>query len=213
MNARPSAPSPSVERDDGAPNAPKGGRRNGSGRPAISPALPPIPGQTPPVPRQTMRAPRVMGGKARRRAIVYDDQARRFGRKGPAPSPVEVRRVRRVVRRVDPWSLFRFAFVLYTCAVVVFLAGAVALWLVAQSAGAIPSIEHFITQLFVLKNFTLKPRDLFLGALGLGVVWALAATLFTVIAAVLYNLISDVVGGIELTMLEEHPVEIATESR
>ena len=158
MNARPSAPPPSVERDDGAPNAPKGGRRNGSGRPAISPALPPIPGQAPPIPGQTMRAPRVMGGKARRRAIVYDDQARRFGRKGPAPSPVEVRRVRRVVRRVDPWSLFRFAFVLYFCAVVVFMAGAVALWLVASSAGAIPSIEHFITQLFVLKNFTLKPR-------------------------------------------------------
>jgi len=144
---------------------------------------------------------------------VYDDQARRFGRKGPAPAPVEVRRVRRVVRRVDPWSLFRFAFVLYFCAVVVFMAGAVALWLVASSAGAIPSIEHFITQLFVLKNFTLKPRDLFLGALGLGVVWALAATLFTVIAAVLYNLISDVVGGIELTMLEEHPVDTVTEAR
>ena len=73
MNARPSAPSPSVERDDGVPNAPKGGGRNGSGRPAIGPGLPPIPGQT-------MAAPRVLGGKARRQAIVYDDQARRLGR-------------------------------------------------------------------------------------------------------------------------------------
>jgi len=154
-----------------------------------------------------MRAPRRLGGRARRRAIIYDDQAKRFGRKGPAPSPVEVRRVRRVLRRIDPWSLFRFAFVLYACAVVVFTAGAVALWLVASSAGAIPSIEHFITQLFVLKKFTLKPRQLLLGTVAIGVVWAIAATLFTVIAAVLYNLISDIVGGIELTVLEEQPID------
>jgi len=200
MNARPSAPPPRVERDEGPSNAPKGNGQNGAGRPAPSQTLPPPPGQT-------MRGQRRLGGRARRRAIIYDDQARRFGRKGPAPSPVEVRRVRRVLRRIDPWSLFRFAFVLYACALTVFMAAVVALWLVASSAGAIPSIEHFITQLFALKKFTFKSRQLFFGTLGVGVVGVVAATLFTVIAAVLYNLISDIVGGIELTLLEEHPVD------
>jgi len=33
------------------------------------------------------------------------------------------------------------------------------------------------------------------------------ATLFTVLIAVLFNLISDVVGGIEMTVLEEEPVD------
>jgi len=158
-----------------------------------------------------MRAPRVLGGTARRRAVVYDDQARRFGRRrGPASSPVEVHRVRRVLRRIDPWSLFRFIFVLYACALMVFMAAVVALWIVASSAGAIPSIEHFITQLFALKKFTFKPRQLFFGTLGIGVVGVIAATMFTVIAAVLYNLISDVVGGIELTVLEEKPLDPAS---
>jgi len=40
-------------------------------------------------------------------------------------------------------------------------------------------------------------------------VWVFLATLFTVLFAVLFNLISDVVGGIEMTVLEEEPVDNA----
>lgn len=116
--------------------------------------------------------------------------------------------MRRVLRRVDTWSLFRFAIMLYACAMLVFLVAAVGLWIVATTAGAIPSIEHFITSLFALKKFHFRAGQLFLGLVGMGIVWVLAATLFTTIAGVLYNLISDVVGGIELTVLEEEPLDI-----
>jgi len=112
-----------------------------------------------------------------------------------------------VLRRVDTWSLFRFAVLLYGCALVVFLAAAIGLWIVASTAGAIPSIENFITQLFALKRFHFKSLQLFVAVLGIGVVWVVAATLFTVITGVLYNLISDVVGGIEITVLEEEPLQ------
>jgi len=142
-----------------------------------------------------------------RRAVVYDDQARKPSRKGPAPRVVEVRRVRRVLRRVDTWSVFRFAVALYLCGLIVLLTTGVGLWLLASGAGAIPNIEHFITQLFALKRFTFKPRQLFVGLLGVGVVWVFVATLLTVLTTVLFNLISDVVGGIELTILEEEPLE------
>jgi len=147
------------------------------------------------------------GAPARHRTIVYDDQARRPNRKGPAQPTVEVRRVRRVLRRVDVWSLFRFFALLYGCALVVFLSAAVGLWAVASASGSIPSIEHFITQLFALKKFNFKPGQLLIGTVGVGLIWLFAATLFTVVAGILYNLISDVVGGIELTVLEEEPVE------
>jgi len=138
--------------------------------------------------------------------VVYDDQARRPSRRNPSPPLVEVRRARRVLRRIDSWSLFRFAVVLYGCALIVFMAAAVGLWIVASAAGAIPSIENFITQLFALKSFHFKPTLLFLGTLGIGIVGVFVATLFTVITGVLYNLISDVVGGIEITVLEEEPL-------
>ena len=136
--------------------------------------------------------------------MLYDDQTR-GGSDAPA---VEVRKVRRVLRRVDTWSLFRFVIVLYTCAMLVFLVALVALWTVASTAGAIPSIEHFITSLFALKKFHFRGTQMFFATVGLGIVWVLAATLFTTIAGVLYNLISDVVGGIELTVLEEEPLDI-----
>jgi hypothetical protein len=150
---------------------------------------------------------RAAGFGRARRTVFYDDQARKPGRRGPAPRMVEVRRVRRILRRIDTWSVFRFSVVLYLCGLIVFATTGVGLWLLASGAGAIPSIEHFITQLFALKRFTFKPRQLFFGMLGVGAVGAFVATLFTVLGAVLFNLISDVVGGIELTILEEEPLE------
>lgn len=141
---------------------------------------------------------------------MYDDQTRHPGTRrapGPTPAAVEVRRVRRVLRRVDTWSVARFAVLLYSCALVVFMASTIGLWIVATASGAIPSIEHFITQLFALKHFHFKVVQLFFATFALGIIWVFAATLFTVVTAVLYNLISDVVGGIELTMLEEQPLD------
>jgi len=157
-----------------------------------------------PAPAPGKRPPGLVAGAA---PLRYEDQARRPDRHGPVPPAVEVRRVRRVLRRVDTWSLFRFAVLLYGCALVVFLAAAIGLWIVASTAGAIPSIENFITQLFALKRFHFKSLQLFVAVLGIGVVWVVAATLFTVITGVLYNLISDVVGGIEITVLEEEPLQ------
>ena len=155
--------------------------------------------------RSNERSGPAKGRKAAgRRTVLYDDQTR-GGSDAPA---VEVRKVRRVLRRVDTWSLFRFVIVLYTCAMLVFLVALVALWTVASTAGAIPSIEHFITSLFALKKFHFRGTQLFAGAVGLGIVWVLTATLFTTVAGVLYNLSSDVVGGIELTVLEEEPLDI-----
>jgi Transmembrane domain of unknown function (DUF3566) len=168
---------------------------NGSAAPAGVGSAP-APGRTPAI--STRR-----GG----RTILYDDQARKPRRRGPAPSVVEVRRVRRVLRRVDTWSVFRFGVLLYLCVAVVVVTAGVGLWLLASGAGAIPNIEHFITQLFALKHFTFKPGQMLLGLVGVCAVWVFVATLMTVLGAVLFNLISDVVGGIELTMLEEDPVD------
>jgi hypothetical protein len=141
--------------------------------------------------------------QTRRPAVLFDDQVRPDG-----PRAVEVRLVRRVVRRVDTWTLFRFSALLYACALVIFMVAFVGVWLVATAAGAIPSIEHFVTQLFALKSFHFQSVQLLLATLAIGVIWVFVATLVTVVGGVLYNLISDVVGGVELTVLEEEPLEV-----
>ncbi|MHB8661261.1 MAG: DUF3566 domain-containing protein [Acidimicrobiales bacterium] len=139
----------------------------------------------------------------RRPTVLFDDQVHPNG-----PRAVEVRLVRRVVRRVDPWSLARFAVLLYSCALIIGMVAFIGVWLVATGTGSIPSIENFITQLFALKKFHFQSLQLLLGTLAVGVIGVFVATLMTVVGGVLYNLISDVVGGVELTVLEEEPLEV-----
>jgi hypothetical protein len=196
MSIRPAqVPRGDAESDRPADPPPNGGRRPPSAGTTAPPGKPP--------------ATRVQGRPTRAtRRGTYDDRTGRSRRRGSAPPPVEIRRVRRVVRRVDTWTVFRFSAVLYVCGLFVFMASVVGLWVVASSAGAIPSIQNFITQLFALKNFKFKAGQLFLATFAIGVICVFAATLFTVITAVLYNLISDVVGGVEVTMLEEEPIEV-----
>lgn len=164
-------------------------------------------GAPPPRPAPTGRVPKVSTRRGGR-TILYDDQARKPTRKGPVPSIVEVRRVRRVLRRVDTWSVFRFAVLLYLCGAVVIIAAGVGMWLLADGAGAIPNIEHFITQLFALKHFTFNPLQLLGATFALGIIGVFVATFVTVLTGVLFNLISDIVGGVELTVLEEEPLEV-----
>ena len=142
-------------------------------------------------------------GPARKPAVVFDDQVH-----PDQPRAVEVRLVRRVVRRIDTWSLFRFAALLYSCTLIIFLVAFVGVWLVASGTGSIPSIENFITQLFALKKFHFQAVQMLLAVTAIGIIWVLVATLMTVVGGVLYNLISDVVGGVELTVLEEEPLEV-----
>ena len=118
-----------------------------------------------------------------------------------------------MLRKIDTWSLFRFVVLLNLCTLVVCMAAFVGVWLVASGAGAIPSIENFITQLFALKKFQFKAPQLFAATLAIGIIGVFVTTLITVVAGILYNLISDVVGGIEVTVLEEDPVRANLGSR
>ena len=84
--------------------------------------------------------------------------------------------------------------------------GLVILWAVVNNAGIPQAIEDFG------KKITLLEADAELFADGerylrvavfLGVVWTVLLTGLTTLSAVMYNLISDIVGGIEIMVLEE----------
>jgi hypothetical protein len=117
-----------------------------------------------------------------------------------------VRRVRRVIRKFDPWTVLKVSLVFYAVMAIAFVLGLVILWAVVNNAGIPQAIEEFG------KNITLLDADAELFADGerylrvavfLGVVWTVLATGVTTLAAVMYNLISDIVGGIEVVVLEE----------
>jgi hypothetical protein len=134
------------------------------------------------------------------------------------------RRVRRVIRRVDPWTVLRFSVLFYLSIFLVVLVAGVALWQVASATGVRDNAESFVGELVgagpttdpaggapstpnsssaTNNNFRFQgARILQASALG-GLVLVVVGTGANVLLVVLYNLISDVVGGIEMTVLEE----------
>ena len=113
------------------------------------------------------------------------------------------RKVKRIVRRLDAWSVLKVAFIFNLCAYIVSMVAGVVLWRVAEDAGVIENIESFIEDLGAFETYRFEP-DLIFEAFALGgAVLAVLATGLIALAAVLFNLISDLVGGIRLTVIEE----------
>jgi hypothetical protein len=135
-----------------------------------------------------------------------------------SPAPVEaghlrepgrrprVRRVTRVVRHIDPWSTFKLALVFSMVGYLVVLTSGVLLWRVADSTGTLDNIERWFTQ-FGWETFELKGGEIFHNAWVIGLFLAVGLTGAAVLVVTLFNLVSDIVGGIRVTVLEEEVVE------
>jgi hypothetical protein len=117
-----------------------------------------------------------------------------------------VRKVSRVVRRVDAWSVFKVGLVFWLVAYAVGMVSGVLLWNLADTTGTTANVEGFIRELFALESFSIQGDVVFRAAVWLGIVLVLAGTAAGVVGAVLFNLITDLVGGIRVTVLEEEVV-------
>jgi hypothetical protein len=89
--------------------------------------------------------------------------------------------------------------------VIVVLTGAVILWSVAQGSGAVGKVEKFMDGLG-FTNFKFRGGEIFKFCVFGGLVGVIAGTVFATVMAFLYNLISDLVGGIEVQVIEEEQV-------
>jgi hypothetical protein len=136
-----------------------------------------------------------------------EPRRRRAGRaERRAQAPVRRgRRVRRVIRRIDLWSVLKLAIVLYTCLYGAVLATVALLWGVLYSSGQIDKLESFLADVG-LENYRFYGDQMFRAVMAIGAVGVLAATLLTVITAALVNLVSEITGGIRVIVIEEDPV-------
>jgi hypothetical protein len=115
------------------------------------------------------------------------------------------RRVRRVVSKVDSLSVLRFSVLLYLSFYLVVVVAAIVLWVVATVVGAVDNIESFIKGLFALESFHFDGLAMLRGMTVGGLLLVMIGTGVNVLVSVLYNLISDVVGGVEVTVTELEP--------
>lgn len=116
-----------------------------------------------------------------------------------------VRRVTRVVRHVDTWSVFKVAVVFNLFLYGVCLTAGVLLWQVAQNTGTVDNIERFFEN-FGWETFQLKGGEIFHNAWIAGLFVIVGLTGLAVLMATLFNLITDLVGGIRVSVLEEEVV-------
>jgi hypothetical protein len=117
-----------------------------------------------------------------------------------------VRKVSRIVRRVDAWSVFKIALLFWAVVFVILLVAGMLLWNLAESTGTITNIEGFIKDLFGLKTFEFDGGQILRSSWIIGAVLVVGGTAMTVTLTVLFNLISDLLGGVRITVLEEEVI-------
>ncbi len=116
-----------------------------------------------------------------------------------------VRRVSRILRDIDVWSVFKVGLIFHAALYVVLLLSGVLLWNVGSATGTIDNIEQFMES-FGWDSFTFKGAELFHSMAILGIFAIVGGTGLWVLGALVFNLITELVGGIRVTVLEEEVV-------
>ena len=99
--------------------------------------------------------------------------------------------------------MLKVCLLLYLCAWAVLMFMGVTLWRLAVGAGLLSNIENFITELGALESFKIHGDQIFrIAAVG-GLLFVVALTGLTVLGSVVFNLISDIIGGVRFTVVEE----------
>ena len=120
----------------------------------------------------------------------------------------KVRRTRRTIRHIDPWSVFKVSLILYACLYGAMVVAGTVLWSIIVRSGVVTDIEDFIAEVGSYEVWEINGAEIFSRATVVGAILFAAAVVFNVVLTIIFNLISDLVGGVRLTILEEdEPVE------
>ncbi|WP_344968198.1 DUF3566 domain-containing protein [Salinactinospora qingdaonensis] len=130
---------------------------------------------------------------------------------GEAKSVQAARKAHLTLSRIEPWPVMRFSFVIsLVCFIVLFVAVAV-IYVILSTFGVFEAVTDLLRSLTdggEGDELTLHPEDWFSASRVLGYTGILGAlnivliTALSTVAAMLYNLAADLVGGIDVTLSE-----------
>jgi hypothetical protein len=112
------------------------------------------------------------------------------------------RHARVVIRKVAPWSVFKVSLIFYLCLMLALIGAGMILYGVLGAIGALDSTTRLIRDLFADPEFEINGQWLFSRGVTIGLLMVVVCSIINVFIAFLYNLISDLVGGIEVTLAE-----------
>ena len=122
----------------------------------------------------------------------------------PGPNaPRAERRFRQQLVKVDLWSVTKLALCFFISAMFVSLVAMIALWMIADAAGIIKSVEEFLGDLLSANDFQFLSGEVLRGTILIGLVVVALQVVITVIAASFYNIFAELFGGLEITIKEE----------
>jgi hypothetical protein len=133
----------------------------------------------------------------------------RRSRPARQPRPAS-RRTRVTVRRFGLLSVFKFSLIFAFCVMVVVWLALMLIYFMLDAAGITNTIAYWIgcvikepdrTQSCVAAG--IDAVKLFTWLFGAGLVMAAAASILMTFVALIYNLISDIVGGVEVVLAEK----------
>ncbi len=120
------------------------------------------------------------------------------------------RRARLHLKRIDPWSVMKFAFAVSLVLFIVMVVATSVLYLALDAMGVFDSVNQTLTSLIGSAGQGGKGFNLQITAKGvigiaalLGVVNMVLFTALSTLGAFIYNVCSDLVGGIEVTLSEK----------
>ena len=131
---------------------------------------------------------------------------RRDRRRVQGTRQVYERRYVQTIRSLDLWSVLKVSICFYLSALIVLLVAGIMLWWVASAAGVVHNVEKFVGDLVSNNDFRFLSWQVLRAATLIGLVIVCILTVLTVLAAAFYNLFSELLGGVEVTVIEQEEV-------
>lgn len=163
------------------------------------------PGMTPPpTSPEAVPAPPAAQGPARVADAVKAARAAVSAAAGRGP-----RRARLHLKRVDPWSVMKFAFAVSIVLFIVMIVATTVLYIALDAMGVFDSVNELLASLIGAGggdgdvSFQFTAKGVILVSALLGLVNMVLFTALSTLGAFIYNVCADLVGGIEVTLAEK----------
>jgi hypothetical protein len=119
------------------------------------------------------------------------------------------RRARLYLKRVDPWSVMKFSFAVSFVLFIVAVVATAVLYMALDAMGVVGSVNKALGDMVgatggdAKNTFKITAKGIIIGSGLLGLVNVVLFTALATLSAFIYNVCSDLVGGIELTLAEK----------
>jgi len=131
------------------------------------------------------------------------------GRRGvPGAAQRGPRRARLFLKRIDPWSVMKFSFAVSFVLLVVAVVATSVLYLALDAMGVFDSVNRALSDMVSAtgsdsSTFKITAKGVIFGSTLLGAINVVLFTALATLAAFIYNVCADLVGGVELTLAEK----------